>query len=87
MNTSLRKNDYLHLDEINDATGDVPAFILYLYGKAWLNKAGLKKLNINADTPNPAGGLIEKDNEGNPTGLLVAEPNAFILYSTLSKTS
>jgi len=73
------------LDEINEATGDVPAFILYLYGKAWLNKAGLKKLNINADTPNPPGGLIEKDGNGNPTGLLVAEPNAFILYSTLAR--
>ena len=73
------------LEEINAATGGVPAFILYLYGKAWLNKAGLKKLNINADTPNPAGGLVEKDNEGNPTGLLVAEPNAFVLYSTLAK--
>lgn len=72
-------------DEINEATGDVPAFILYLYGKAWLNKAGLRKLNINAETPNLPGGLIEKDNEGNPTGLLVAEPNAFILYSTLAK--
>jgi len=73
------------LDEINDATGDTPVFILYLYGKAWLNKAGLQKLNINADTPNPQGGLIEKDSNGNPTGLLVAEPNAFILYSTLAK--
>ncbi len=73
------------LQEINEATGDVPAFILYLYGKAWLNKAGLKKLNINAETPNPVAGLIEKDDRGNPTGLLVAEPNAFILYSTLAK--
>jgi len=73
------------LQEINEATGDVPVFILYLYGKAWLNKSGLKKLNINADTPNPPGGLIEKDNDGNPTGLLLAEPNAFILYSTLAK--
>lgn len=73
------------LEEINAATGDVPAFILYLYGKAWLNKAGLKKLGIDGNTPNPIGGLIEKDSEGNPTGLLVAEPNAFILYSTLAK--
>jgi predicted amidohydrolase YtcJ len=73
------------LEEINQATGDVPAFILYLYGKAWLNKAGLHELQINAGTPNAAGGLIEKDLHGNPTGLLVAEPNAFILYSTLAK--
>lgn len=73
------------LAEINAATGEVPTFVLYLYGKAWVNKAGIKQLNIQGDMPNPAGGLIEKDNEGNPTGLLVAEPNAFILYSTLAK--
>lgn len=73
------------IQEINEATGDVPTFVLYLYGKAWVNNAGLKKLNITASTPNPAAGLIEKDDQGNPTGLLVAEPNAFILYSTLAR--
>ncbi|ATN05836.1 amidohydrolase [Chryseobacterium indologenes] len=73
------------LAEINEATGEVPTFVMYLYGKAWLNKAGLKELNINGDTPNPSQGLIEKDSNGDPTGLLVAEPNAFILYSTLAK--
>ena len=73
------------LEEINAATGSTPTFILYLYGKAWLNKAGLKALAIGPDTPNPPAGLIEKDEKGNATGLLVAEPNAFILYSTLSR--
>lgn len=73
------------LEEINEATGEVPTFVMYLYGKGWLNKAGLKELNINGDTPNPSQGLIEKDSNGDPTGLLVAEPNAFILYSTLAK--
>ncbi len=73
------------LAEINEATAEVPTFVMYLYGKAWLNKAGLKELNINGDTPNPSQGLIEKDSNGDPTGLLVAEPNAFILYSTLAK--
>lgn len=73
------------IEEINDATGNVPAFILYLYGKAWLNKAGLKALNINGSTPNPIQGLFVKNDNGDPTGLLVAEPNAYILYSTLSK--
>lgn len=73
------------LAEINEATGEVPTFILYLYGKAWLNKPGLKALSITPDTPNPPAGLIGKDENGEPTGLLVAEPNAFILYSTLSR--
>jgi predicted amidohydrolase YtcJ len=73
------------LAEINEASGSVPVFILYLYGKAWLNRAGLQQLQITATTGSPSGGLIEKDNDGNPTGLLIAEPNAFILYSTLAK--
>lgn len=73
------------LEEINAATGNVPTFILYLYGHAYLNKAGLAALTIDATTPNPKGGLIEKDIHGNPTGLLVAEPNAFLLYSTLAR--
>jgi hypothetical protein len=73
------------LEEINEATGNVPAFVLYLYGKAWVNRAGLRALSITPDTPNPPGGLIEKDHHGEPTGLLVAEPNAFILYSTLAR--
>lgn len=73
------------IEEINEVTGNVPTFVLYLYGKAWLNKAGLKQLHITGDTPNPPEGLIHKDSNGEPTGLLVAEPNAFILYSTLAK--
>lgn len=73
------------LEEINAATGNTPAFVLYLYGHAYLNKAALKALNIDGSTPNPPGGLIQKDTDGQPTGLLVAEPNAFILYSTLAR--
>ncbi|MDP0880824.1 amidohydrolase family protein, partial [Klebsiella variicola] len=37
------------------------------------------------DTPEPAGGEITRDANGNPTGLLLAKPNATILYATLAK--
>ena len=37
------------------------------------------------DTPNPPGGEIMRDAKGEPTGMLVARPNAMILYSTLAK--
>lgn len=73
------------LKEINDATGGTPCFILYLYGKAFVNKSGLQALHIDANTPNPPMGLIEKDIQGNPTGLLVADPGAYVLYSNLAK--
>ncbi|WP_304306935.1 amidohydrolase family protein, partial [Pseudacidovorax intermedius] len=37
------------------------------------------------DTPAPPGGEIVRDAAGNPTGLLLAKPNAAILYATLAK--
>lgn len=72
------------LDEINDAAPDTPVFILHLYARALLNRAALKALGINKDTPNPPGGAIERDANGNPTGMLIARPSALILYSTLA---
>ncbi len=73
------------VNELNEASGNTPMFVLYLYGKAWLNKAGLDALKINASTENPIGGIIQRNSHGEPTGLLIAEPNAFILYSTLAR--
>lgn len=73
------------LDEINAAAPDAPVFILHLYGQALLNRAALDAIGFDKDTPNPPGGEIQKDQHGNPTGLLIAKPSALILYSTLAK--
>jgi len=73
------------LDEINAAAPETPIFILHLYCRALLNKAALKACGYTKDTPNPPGGEIQRDGAGNPTGLLIARPNANILYSTLAK--
>lgn len=73
------------LDEINAAAPDTPVFILHLYARALLNRAALKVLGINKETPNPPGGVIEKDAQGEPTGMLIAKPSALILYSTLAQ--
>jgi len=73
------------LDEINAAAPDTPVFVLHLYAQAMLNKAALRAVGYTKDTPDPPGGVIERDKQGNPTGLLVAKPNALILYSTLAK--
>lgn len=73
------------LAEINAVSPDTPVFILHLYDRAFLNGAALKAVGYTKDTPNPPGGEIERDKQGNPTGLLIARPNANILYSTLAK--
>ena len=51
----------------------------------WLNKAALRAVGYTKDTPDPPGGEIQRDKQGNPTGLLIARPNAKILYDTLAK--
>lgn len=73
------------LAEINAIAPDTPVFILHLYDRALLNAAALRAVGYTKDTPAPPGGTIEHDSHGNPTGLLIASPNAMILYSTLAK--
>ena len=73
------------LDELNAAAPDTSVFVLHLYTSAMLNRAALRAVGYTRDTPNPPAGEIQRDKAGNPTGLLIARPNAFILYSTLAK--
>ena len=73
------------LEEINAAAPDTPVFILHLYDRALLNRAALRAVGYTKDTPNPPGGEIQRDAAGNPTGMLIAKPNAMILYATLAK--
>lgn len=73
------------LDELNAAAPDTPVFVLHLYCQAMLNRAALRAVGYDRDTPNPPGGEIQRDKHGNPTGLLIARPNATILYATLAK--
>ncbi|WP_277962774.1 amidohydrolase [Pseudomonas sp. RIT-To-2] len=73
------------LDDLNKAAPDTPVFVLHLYDRALLNRAALKVVGYTKDTPNPPGGEIQRDANGEPTGMLIARPNAMILYSTLAK--
>ena len=73
------------IDELNAAAPETPVFILHLYDRALLNAAALRVVGYTRDTPNPPGGEIVHDAAGDPTGLLLANPNASILYATLAK--
>jgi predicted amidohydrolase YtcJ len=73
------------LEEINAVSRDTPVFVLHLYDRAFLNQAALRAVGYTKDTPDPPGGAIQRDKHGNPTGLLIAKPNAMLLYATLAK--
>src|SRR6266478_10020309 len=73
------------IGELNAIAPDTPVFILHLYDRAILNAAALRVICYTKDTPEPPGGEIVRYAKGNPTGLLLAKPNANILYATLAK--
>jgi len=73
------------LDEINAAAPDTPVFIMHLYDRAILNAAALRAVGYDKNTPDFPAGEVQRDRHGNLTGLLIAKPNANILYSTLAK--
>ncbi|RYF93284.1 MAG: amidohydrolase, partial [Caulobacteraceae bacterium] len=73
------------LDEINAVAPETPVFILHLYDRALLNAAALRAVGYTRDTPDPPGGELVRDTKGEPTGLLIAKPNAMILYATLAR--
>jgi predicted amidohydrolase YtcJ len=73
------------LDELNQAAPDTPVFVLHLYDRALLNRAAMRAVGYTRESPNPPAGEIVRDAGGNPTGILIARPNALILYATLAE--
>src|SRR5258705_588035 len=71
--------------ELNAVAPETPVFLLHLYDRAILNAAALRAVGYTKDTPTPPGGEIVRGPDGTPTGLLLAKPNAGILYATLAK--
>jgi len=73
------------LAEINAVSPETPVFILHLYDRALLNKAALRAIGYDKNTKELPGTTIQRDKAGNPTGMLIASPNAIILYSALAQ--
>ncbi len=71
------------MEELNEATGDVPTYVLFLYSQGYLNQAGLDILGIDENTKAPEGSRFEKGPDGKLTGVLIAEPNPGILYARI----
>jgi len=61
------------LEEINTATGGLPACVRPIDDRAFANRASLLVLGITRDTADPFGGWLDRD--GNLTGLVVNVTN------------
>src|SRR5271169_6684696 len=57
--------------DLDSVTGGRPAFLPNRdHHSAWVNTAALKRAGIDAGTPDPVDGRIERDESGQPTGTL-----------------
>jgi predicted amidohydrolase YtcJ len=59
-------------EDLDRVTGDEPAALTRVDGHAyWVNSRALALAGITRETPDPPGGKIHRDKDGNPTGILV----------------
>lgn len=59
--------------------GDRPVLLWnHDYHSVWVNDAALEMAGIDRDTPDPAGGRIERDARGEPTGILRDEAASLV---------
>lgn len=70
-------------EELTKAAPNTPVFVLHLYSGGVLNKKAMEVLGVNENSVAPKGSYYEKDENGNLTGRLVADPNPMILYKTI----
>jgi predicted amidohydrolase YtcJ len=65
--------------ELDGATGERPAWLHRVDGHAaWANAAAMRVAGIDRTTQDPPGGRIERDAEGNPSGVFVDAAMALV---------
>ena len=70
--------------DIDSVTGDHPAFLGRVDGHISIaNTAALKAAGINATTPDPPGGKIDHDAQGEPTGIIREDPAMTLVWSKI----
>ena len=66
-----KKKELPNRNSLDRLISDRPVFLLNYEGHgAWVNSKALAVCGIDRNTPNPSGGEIAKDNNGEPTGFL-----------------
>jgi predicted amidohydrolase YtcJ len=82
----FRENRRPTQTELVEAAPDNPVYVQLGYGWAMLTPAALKALSISTDGDVPAGGRLEKDASGKPTGAISGGQGAIIaLFDKLPK--
>jgi predicted amidohydrolase YtcJ len=68
--TRWPEKTFPHRQDLDEVSPNNPVFLVHVSGHvAVANSMALKHTEITEDTKNPTGGEIERDTEGNPTGM------------------
>jgi predicted amidohydrolase YtcJ len=68
---TIWKQNFPSRKDLDPIAPNNPVYLVRVDGHVtWVNSAALKLAGIDRNTPNPAGGEIEKDAAGEPTGIL-----------------
>jgi predicted amidohydrolase YtcJ len=69
--TRWPEKTFPHRQDLDEVSPNNPVFLVHISGHVGVaNSQALKRTEIAADTKNPTGGEIERDTDGNPTGML-----------------
>ncbi|MDX1390695.1 MAG: Asp-tRNA(Asn)/Glu-tRNA(Gln) amidotransferase subunit GatC, partial [Acidobacteriota bacterium] len=67
----LLERRYIYARDLDPVSPDNPVLLTHTMGHyAVANSAALRMANITKETPDPFGGTIDRDEDGNPTGVL-----------------
>ncbi|MFJ7308856.1 amidohydrolase [Peribacillus frigoritolerans] len=78
--TKWENNNFPHRSALDKVVGDRPVFLYHAeFHYAWVNSKALEIANINSQTQNPPYGIIEKDEMGKPTGILIEKAISLVL--------
>ena len=73
--------------ELSSLAPHHPVYVQQLYEEALVNTAALQLCGVTAQTPNPVGGIFERDTSGSPTGRMRGVPAFNYFLSRMASTS
>lgn len=78
--TKLAEQRYITRQDLDPVSPNNPVYLVHVSGHLSVaNSAALERAGVTKDTPDPQGGVIERDKSGKPTGIL--KDTAMLLVS------
>jgi predicted amidohydrolase YtcJ len=84
--SQLVEKDHPKATDLDKVSTEIPVIIIHQSGHlASINTKGLELIGYDANTPNPNGGTIRKDKQGNPNGVLEEAAFFNVFFPLLGK--